>query len=296
MKPKHLCLLLALCLLAGCAPSAATEEAVNPITFYYADAAEDYERATGALTGERVDLGQTDLSIAKILDRYLSAGRAPFPVELRCTEVTLRDGVLTVTLNGAFSALGGMELTLAAAALTLTLCQIDGVEGVSIRAEGDILSEDWKDVFTPDDFVLTDTSATNPEYAVLLYFLDEAGLLHAQRRMIACREKTQLPELAMQALLAGPNDTALTQAIPEGTKLLDLTVEGGLCTLVLSEAFAACDTDTRRAEAAVHAVVLTLCALDTVERVQIQLLGGTELEYCPITEPLTPADSWAAQP
>ena len=51
MKPKHLCLLLALCLLAGCAPSAATEEAVNPITFYYADAAEDYERATGALTG-----------------------------------------------------------------------------------------------------------------------------------------------------------------------------------------------------------------------------------------------------
>lgn len=296
MRRKYLWLLLALCLLAGCTSSVTTGEAVNPITFYYADAAADFECATGALTGERVDLGQTDISIPEILKRYLSAGRAPFPAELRCTESALRDGVLTVTLNGAFSTLGGMELTLAAAALTLTLCQIDGVEGVAIRAEGDILSEDWKDVFTPDDFVLTDTSATNPEYAVQLYFLDEDGQLRAQRRMIACRDKTQLPELTMQALLAGPNEASLTQAVPEGTKLLDLTVEGGLCTLVLSEAFAACDTDTQHAEAAVHAVVLTLCALDTVEQVQIQLLGGTDLQYCPIAAPLTPADSWAAQP
>ena len=43
---------------------------------------------------------------------------------------------------------------------------------------------------------------------------------------------------------------------------------------------------------AVRAVVLTLCSIEPVERVQLRLLGGAGLQYCAIDAPLAPEPSW----
>ena len=299
MKIRLCALLLALLLLLGGCTPAAQEEMVNPIRFYFCAAAEEdgyYESTTGALAPETVDLGRRDISIDDVLERYFAAAaqaadRSPFPEGLHAQSLSLDGGVLTVWFNDAFSALSGVQLTLCAAALTLTLTQIGGVDGVAIRCEGAILSEDWQEVFTPEDFLFMDTSSEHPEYAVQLYFLD-GGRLSAQRRMIACSEKAQLPELTMNALLAGPGAGSLKRAIPSGTALLDLSMDGKTCTVVLSDEFALCDTDRQTAEQAVHAVVLTLCSLDAVESVRVQLLSGTELQNCRIDEALSPAADW----
>ena len=88
----------------------------------------------------------------------------------------------------------------------------------------------------------------HPEYAVQLYFLDAGGNLTAQRRVLTCDDRSQLPELAMDALLAGPDEPGLTCAVPAGTQLADVSVDGALCTVVLSEEFAACDTDEASAQ------------------------------------------------
>ena len=125
-----------------------------------------------------------------------------------------------------------------------------------------------------------------------LYFLDAADRLTAQRRVLSCDDRSQLPELALNALLAGPGEVGLTGAVPAGTQLADVSLEGALCTVVLSEDFAACDTDEASAQAAVRAVVLTLCSIEPVERVQLRLLGGAGLQYCAIDAPLAPEPSW----
>ena len=147
-------------------------------------------------------------------------------------------------------------------------------------------------MFTADDFLLQDGSAVHPEYAVQLYFLDSGGNLTAQRRVLTCDDRSQLPELAMDALLAGPDEPGLTCAVPAGTQLADVSVDGALCTVVLSEEFAACDTDEASAQAAVHSVVLTLCSIEPVERVQLQLLGGAGLQYCAIDASIAPDSAW----
>ncbi|MEI3090491.1 MAG: GerMN domain-containing protein [Oscillospiraceae bacterium] len=263
MKIRLCALVLALLLLAGCGASVGVEKTVNPINFYFcaADGGPnrriDFERPSGALSVQTVDLGRQDISIGEILTRYLAfcrdGGYGPFPEGLECMALTLENGVLTLTFNDAFSSLSGVDLSLAAAALTMTLTQIDGVDGVSIHGRSAILSGDWQEVFTADDFLLQDGSAVHPEYAVQLYFLDAGGNLTAQRRVLTCDDRSQLPELAMDALLAGPDEPGLTCAVPAGTQLADVSVDGALCTVVLSEEFAACDTDEASAQAAVRA-------------------------------------------
>ena len=44
--------------------------------------------------------------------------------------------------------------------------------------------------------------------------------------------------------------------------------------------------------AAVRAVVLTLCSIEPVERVQLQLLGGAGLQYCAIDASIAPDSAW----
>lgn len=281
MKIRLCALVLALLLLAGCGASGGVE-LVNPINFYFCvetDGAEnaDFERPSGALSVQTVDLGRQDISIGEILTRYLAfcrdGGYGPFPAGLEYTDLALENGVLTLTFNDAFSALSG-------------------VDGVSIHGRSAILSGDWQEVFTADDFLLQDGSAVHPEYAVQLYFLDAGGNLTAQRRVLTCDDRSQLPELAMDALLAGPDEPGLTCAVPAGTQLADVSVDGALCTVVLSEEFAACDTDEASAQAAVRAVVLTLCSIEPVERVQLQLLGGAGLQYCAIDASIAPDSAW----
>ena len=43
---------------------------------------------------------------------------------------------------------------------------------------------------------------------------------------------------------------------------------------------------------AVRAVVLTLCSIEPVERVQLQLLGGAGLQYCAIDASIAPDSAW----
>ena len=283
MKIRLCALVLALLLLAGCGASVSVEK-TEPIDFYFCAAEEteqtiDFERPSGALSVQTVDLGRQDISIGEILTRYLAfcrdGGYGPFPAGLEYTDLALEDGVLALTFNDAFSALSGVDLSLAAAALTMTLTQISGVDGISIHGRSAILSGDWQEVFTADDFLLQDGSAVHPEYAVQLYFLDAGGNLTAQRRV-----------------LAGPDEPGLTCAVPAGTQLADVSVDGALCTVVLSEEFAACDTDEASAQAAVRAVVLTLCSIEPVERVQLQLLGGAGLQYCAIDASIAPDSAW----
>ena len=299
MRIRLFALLLVCLLLGGCARAQTRGEMARPIDFYEcaADGTADYGSAGGALRPVTVDLGRQTVTPQEVLNRYLrwSGGAeyvSPFPEELEGTALLRNNGILELRFNSAFSALSGASLTLAAAGLTLTLTQLDGVDGLRISANGAILSAQWPDVFTPESFLLADTSAENPEYAVQLYFLDAERHLTAQRRMIACGDRSLLPEMAVNALLAGPAGHSVVQAVPAGTTLLDCTVEDRLCTVVFSEEFTACDTDADSAEAAVHAVVLTLCSLETVEQVQLQILGGATLQYCAIDAPLSPGSNW----
>jgi spore germination protein GerM len=290
--------LLLSALLTGCVKPNPAENYQNPIFFYYCRKDAEYASRTGALASEVRDLRDPDISIADILKLYFAGPKSedmtsPFPENLRCEDVSLQDGIVQLHLSNEYSALTGVRLSLASACITMTLSQIDFVKGVQIRTDAGTLSEQGTEDFSVEDFLLQDDSSVNPEQTVTLYFADKgSGKLKAEKRTITYTRQEDLPELALKALFAGPSEPGLSQAIPEGTELVDVSVSGSLCTVVVSETFADCDTDKTAAELAVHSIVATLCLLGEIDQVQISILNGADLKFCTIQKPLSTQDSW----
>ena len=84
-------------------------------------------------------------------------------------------------------------------------------------------------------------------------------------------------------------------AIPAHTQLIDITVSDGVCMLVLSEAFADCDTSAATAAQAVRQITATLCAFDGIESVHISLLDGSGLNHFDLSRSFSPEDGWIAE-
>ena len=292
------CLLL-LALLCGCTGQRSPAEE-SKITFYYrrADAQNDesYASASSALAEKEVTLGG-DVRVEDVLAAYFEQPedetlRSLFPEGTACLGAKLQNGVLVLDMNETYAALSGYERTLAAAGLTLTLTQLDGVDAVRIKTPAGALLDKPSTRWTSESFLLQDTSWLYPERTVQLYFAGANGGLQAEKRAVSYQSPEELPRNTLQALLDGPENEQLHMPVPTGTQILDIRTAGTLCTVVLSEEFSACDTDRETAEPAVHSVAATLCALNEIEQVQLQLPDGEDLTYCSIAEPLRPDGAW----
>jgi len=62
--------------------------------------------------------------------------RSPIPAGTRIKAMELKEGVVYLDLSESYAGLFGMEQTLADACITLTLCQLEEVDGVSITVDG----------------------------------------------------------------------------------------------------------------------------------------------------------------
>lgn len=106
-------------------------------------------------------------------------------------------------------------------------------------------------------------------------FTDNPGLVPVLREV----PKTQaIATAAMNALLAGPNDTelgarpAMFTAIPDGTRLLGLRIEGGIATVNLSREFES-GGGSASVLGRLAQVVYTLTQFPTVQGVRFELDG-----------------------
>lgn len=111
-----------------------------------------------------------------------------------------------------------------------------------------------------------------PTLAVAVYFARDEHIATAGRAVAV----PAVARGAMEALLAGPNAVerglGMGSAIPAGTRLLGITIEGGTATVDLSREFesggGSLSMTTRVAQ-----VVYTLTQFETVDRVTIRLDG-----------------------
>ena len=197
MRRILICLLL-LALLCGCTGQM-LPAGKSKFTFYYrrADAQNDesYVSASGALAEKEVTLGG-DVRTEDVLAAYFEEPddetlRSLFPEGTACLGTKLQNGVLVLDMNEAYAVLSGYERTLAAAGLTLTLTQLDGVDAVRIKTPAGALLDKPSTRWTEDTFLLQDTSWLYPERTVQLYFAGSNGSLQPEKRAISyqsCRE------------------------------------------------------------------------------------------------------------
>lgn len=139
----------------------------------------------------------------------------------------------------------------------------------------------------------TTTSEPATEVDVRVYFLRDEHLAVGSRTV----EGPAVARAALEALLAGPDGfetgTNMTTAIPAGTRLLDVALDGGVLTVDLDAAFAS-GGGSFSMTARVAQVVFTATQFPTVDAVRflvdgrpVDALGGEGLL---LTEPQTRAD------
>lgn len=81
---------------------------------------------------------------------------SPFPRGVSLRSWYQENGILHINLSEQYGGLSGMALTLADYSIALTLCQLPGIDGVSITVENDPIPFRYRQVLSPDDVLFSD--------------------------------------------------------------------------------------------------------------------------------------------
>jgi len=145
---------------------------------------------------------------------------SPFPAGTALRSWHVEDGAAAVDLSEAYNSLSGVELSLADACITLTLCQLEGIDEVYLTVEGK--PRPFRDqVLSPDGLLLTNGPDAPRETDVQLWFPGGGGLISENRTLsLALGDDPAIA--AVQALLAGPETAGAEKAAPEDAALVSL--------------------------------------------------------------------------
>ncbi len=116
--------------------------------------------------------------------------------------------------------------------------------------------------------------------SVDFYFPDEALMyLIPENRTVNVLEGIFL-ESVVQSIIAGPTNEDLIPAIDGDVEVLSVTLNNGICTVDLSSEFAENNTGGSAKESmAVYSIVNTLCGMDGVDKVKINIEGNDNADF-----------------
>lgn len=266
-------------LLAACVRGGGTE-GENSYTIYYPAAELRDVPGEDAIVARTVQLPDADMFTQeelaqRLLERLLAdapdAGvRAPMPGGTTLLSLSVLGNWARVDFSRQYARLAGIDLTLADYCVTLTLTQLDGVNAVSITSGGRELPYRETQTLTAADPLLSMREDALRPITVSLYFLDPtSGALRAEKRALALYEGQTRVNALLEALAQGPESDALAACYLNLPSDADLGISP---------------------RQTVESLVLSLCSLDTVERVQIVVDGeiAAQLNGVNVGEPLTP--------
>ena len=159
-----------LLLAAGC--SAPPEEAEDGYQVYYSALEDRY--AQQALASEPYGSAPPKEPIPDLVAALLDGPdspdlTSPFPDGVRLLGWELEDGVLHLDLSEQYGGLSGVNLTVADACLTLTLCQVEGVDAVYVTVEGREIPYRPVQALTPEELFLSDGMDAPASVALLFW-------------------------------------------------------------------------------------------------------------------------------
>ena len=272
--------LLSVALAACTSPAAPTGQMLNPADLYYRNAEIGYGAQDGILGVQTVDLGQSAPELDRFLQEYLDGPteqtlESPFPKNTVVQSVTAANNTVTVLLGGAYAELSGIQATVADACLAKTLLSYTGAEKVLLTVADTAGQTLRSRKIAQSDILLFDDSSDTSSVSFTLYFTDaHARYLIPERRTVPYMAGAELPKYVIGQLIAGPETNGLQSTLPDGTRLLDINVDSGICAVDFSADFLSNLPQTVTEERlAVLSVVNTLTELDTVEQVQFYVEG-----------------------
>lgn len=267
-----LTMLLLLSSLTACGGNDNNAEDASMVDIYYINS------KTLSLVSEEYELIGTEVSdqIYELLHMIKKAPenllyKSVLPDKITYSYTVNDDNSLTINFDTLYEELKGVEEVLCRAAIVKTLTQIDGVEFIQFNVNGNslVIDGDVVRTLTAEDFI--DITDTNTNYRVKLFFANEEGnALIEFDTDINYTGNSSLEELTIEKLINGPTKLGMQNAIPEGTVLLNVSKNDGICTVDFNEKFLEKLPDIEE-EIVIYSVVNTLVELPDINKVQFTI-------------------------
>ncbi len=274
-------------LVCACVQTAASEETgtTHPVYFlaptHTAHGGDAMQSSTEVF--DLPDTATTEEIAQAVVERLLHGSQngtllSPFPADTKLLSLSVRNGRAYVDLSG-ISLLEGIALTLADYCLTLSLTAIEGIESVSITANGRFLLQQPRRIFFPYDVLLSSDDSVLQQVQVFLYFLNPDGVLTSEKRVLDIYEGETQSAVLLTALLAGPKTSELLRIIPEDFTISSIKTEDGVCVIHLSaQTLQTLPPDEYTQNLILWSLAESLYSLDYIHEIRL-LVDGEELEY-----------------
>ena len=198
---------------------------------------------------------------------------------------TLDNGQLTMNFDGGYREMDNVKEVLTRAAIVRTLTQIDGVDYVSFTVQGEMLADSSGitiGTMSSDLFIDNAGNEINAYEKVNLhlYFANEdgTGLVEENRRNVVYSSNISLEKLVVEKLVEGPVTEGVYPTVDPSTKIINVTVNDGICYVNLDESFLNQPYNTS-AEVTIYSITNSLVELSNVNKVQISINGETNISY-----------------
>ena len=189
------------------------------------------------------------------------------------------DGELTVSFDGTYNNLDGIEETLTRSCICLTLLQIPDVSSVKVEVEHQpikLANQTEVGAMSQNSFVLDFTGGDSvmQSASISLYYPSKTGKgLIKENRKVSYASNMSLERVVLKYLSAQPVSKKADRAIPENTSLINLYVADGVCYINFGPSFTSnASDDVMRLR--VYAIADSLSGIGRVKRVQISVDGN----------------------
>ena len=204
----------------------------------------------------------------------------PIPTGVEVVRYEFEETLLTIYFNDAYSSMDRICEVLTRAAVVRTLMQVKGVECLSFYV-GDVPLTDRNGspigIMTNESFIENPGEQINSiqEATLVLYFANQEGNgLVQETKEVHYSSNISMEKLVMENLLEGPAGKGVQHAVPEGTKLMNVSVLDGVCYVSLDENFLSQNYNIEES-IVIYSIVNSLSELATINKVQISVNGDT---------------------
>ena len=196
----------------------------------------------------------------------------------------LDNAQLYMYFNSAYLEMNNVSEVLCRAAIVRTLAQVEGVECISFYVEDSPLMDESGSLIglmTAESFIENPGEQINTiqTASITLYFSNPEGTkLIPEVQEVHYSSNISMEKLVMEQLLKGPKGDGVRSAIPDGTKLVNVSVLDGVGFVNLNEGFL--NQNYEIAEPVViYSIVNSLAELPNVTKVQISVNGDNTIKY-----------------
>ncbi len=287
MVKKWFSLVLALLCLTGCVPVQQEELPVGEYGLWYAVDTNREDADSAAVVELELRSWENLPSAEKLLDDLLAGPTSPGLISPFPAGVTVLDlraetesGTLYVNLSEQYGSLSGFALTVADYCIVSTMCQIPWVSSVRILVEGEPIPYRNRQNMKDTDLLLSGIETVPETFLAVLFFPDQEHLgLNVEYRQVE-RTGDYAAGVVMTELMRGPSGVNAAAALPEGTEVLGLSVNGVVCQVDLSSEFVSnALQDGLSPNVTLYALVNTLCALGGISQVRVLVEGALLQDY-----------------